>query len=246
MRPLFTVLLILCFYTSRAQDHTEIAGLKTGEFPQEKLAIPGLWQVDQVMVGDEFMTPTAKWFEFQSNGEQTAGNGWVQNGMGTWTYNATTKELLTYDRQGKADEYGAFQLSFEEEKMIWTRTEDGMEVKVTLSPAEEKPLAPWDKIIGNWTFYKLESIDKDESVSTSDVTPFTYYFGWDRVYRKFDKTGKRVARGIWHIESHSPWLWMMPYSDDSKTGQSITFDGNQLILTQKKGQVTEKSYFRRE
>ncbi len=246
MRYLFPLFLLLLSFTLPAQDHTEIAGFKTGEIPQERLEIPGLWQVDQVMIGDELMTPTAKWFEFQNNGKQIAGNGWVQNGLGTWTYNATTHEFMTYDQKGRADEFGAFQLSFEGDKMIWQRTEEGMPVKVTLSPAEEKPLAPWDKIVGNWTFYKLESVDEDENLSTPSLTAFTYYFGWDRVYRKYDATGKRVAMGIWHIEAHSPWLWTIPYGDDSKTGQSIKFEDDQLILVQKKGQVTEKSYFRRE
>ncbi|MCE7992272.1 MAG: hypothetical protein HEP71_09840 [Roseivirga sp.] len=250
LRPLLFLLFFLLFFLQglelSAQDHSEIAGFKTGEFPQEKLAIPGLWKVDKVTVGDEFLTPTAKWFLFESNGAQTGGNGGVQNSLGTWTFNATSKEFLTYDQNGKADEYGAFQLSFEEEKMIWKRTEDGMNVKVTLSPVDEKPLAPWDKITGSWTFYKFESIDEAENVSDSTIVPFTYYFGWDRVYRKFDSTGKRIARGIWHIEPHSPWLWMIPYNDSSKTGQSLKFEGNLLILTQKRGKVTEKSYFRKE
>lgn len=247
MRLLYTLLLLIPFFQLQSQDHTEIAGLKTGEFPQEKLEIPGLWQVDQVTVGDRLLTPTAKWFEFESNGKQSGGNGWVQNSLGTWTYNATTREFLTYDQQGRADEYGAFQLSFEGEDMIWERVEDGMKVKVRLSPTKEKPLAPWDKIIGNWTFYRFESMDATTNQGeVTDVEPFTYYFGWDRIYRKFDANGKRVDMGIWHIEPHSLWLWTIPYGDEDKSGQSIKFEGDLLILTQKKGQVTEKSYFRRE
>lgn len=247
MKPIISILIALISLGLQAQDHSEIAGFKTGEMPREKLDIPGLWRVDEVTVGEKLLTPTAKWFEFFNNGKQMGGNGWIQNSLGTWTYNATTQEFLTYDQQGKADEYGAFQLSFLGEKMIWQRNEDGMTVKVTLSPIEEKPLAPWDKITGSWIWYKHEVIDAaSNSVATSDIEAFTYYFGWDRIYRKFDINGKRVETGIWHIESHRPWLWMISHKDDTKTGQSIKFEGGHLILNQKKGQVTEKSYFRRE
>lgn len=246
LRPFFALFIFIPYLELVAQDHSEIAGFKTGEFPRERLEIPGLWKVDKVTVGDEFLTPTAKWFLFESNGRQTGGNGWVQNSLGTWTFNATSREFLTYDQNGSPDEYGAFQLSFEGEKMIWQRTEDGMRVKVILSPAEEKPLGPWDKITGSWTFYKFETMNDAGNTTSLDIVPFTYYFGWDRVYRKFDSAGKRVAMGIWQIEPHSPWLWMIPYSDDLKTGQSVKFEDDQLILTQKKGKTTEKSYFRRE
>lgn len=245
-RYLIITSLYLCTSLA-AQDHTEIARYKTGEIPRATLDIPGLWLVNEVMVGKESLTPTAKWFLLEADGTLTSGNGWIQNFLGTWHYNATTRKFLSYDQEGKADEYGAFDLSYNGEKMTWQRTEDGVPVKVTLSPITKKPLAPWDKVTGYWTFYKLEITDSaTNEVSIADVEPCSFLFGWDRVYRKFDANGKRVAMGIWHIESHSAWLWTIPYGDELKEGQSIRFEGDELVLTKKEGNIAEKSYFRRE
>jgi hypothetical protein len=241
------ITLVFLYNSLSAQDHTEIAGYKTGELPQAKLDIPGLWLVNEVTVGEESLTPTAKWFLFEADGTQTSGNGWVQNFLGTWYYNATTRKFLSYDQEGKADEYGAFDLSYNGEKMIWQRTEDGVPVKVTLSPITEKPLAPWDKITGNWTFYKLEITDSATNEGfIADVGPFSFLFGWDRRYRKFDGNGKRIETGIWHIEAHSNWLWTISDADNNKTGYGLEFDESGMIFTLKTDKVTEKRYFKRE
>lgn len=243
-RPFIALILSLLCAVSIAQDHSEIAGFKTGEFSQEKARIPGLWQVDQVTVGDELLTPTAQWFLFEANGQQSGGNGWIQNSKSTWTYNSSSYELLTYDSDGRADAYGPFNLSFKDSYMIWQREEHGMTVKVTLSPIEEKPLAPWDKITGEWTLLKYETFNKSTNVMViTDVEPFNYYFGWDRRYRQFDASGKRIGTGIWHIEAHSPWLWMISDKSSEKTGQSIRFENGLLVLEEKKGAITETSYF---
>lgn len=244
MRPFIVLILSLLCAVSLAQDHSEIAGFKTGELSQEKASIPGLWQVNQVTVGDEFLTPTAKWFLFEANGQQSGGNGWIQNSKGTWTYNTSTYEFLTSDSEGRTDEYGAFNLSFEDAKMIWQRQEDGLDVKVILSPIEEKPLAPWDKITGSWKILKYEMLNSVTNIGEiTDVEPYSYYFGWDRRYRQFDASGKLIATGIWQIEAHSPWLWMISDKSSEKTGQSIRFENGLLVLEEKKGPVTETSYF---
>jgi len=54
----------------------------------------GLWQVEQVIVGEKSMTPVAKWFRIESNGHYQTGNGWLQNGAGIWNFDSE-KQLFS-------------------------------------------------------------------------------------------------------------------------------------------------------
>ena len=71
--------------------------------------ITGLWEVEKVKVGEQEMTPVAKWFDLKEGNRLHSGNGGVRNTLGAWNYNSENSELLFQNEQGKADEMGAFQ-----------------------------------------------------------------------------------------------------------------------------------------
>lgn len=161
---------------------------------QSQNSISGLWEVLKVTVGEEELTPTAKWFLFTEKGQMEGGNGGFINTRGTFDYDAVnnTLEQMATDQR---DPYETFDIqpSADKENMTWARTEDGMQVKVQLKKLKEKPLAPWDKITGSWS---VEGVSNYASI----------YIGWDGRYRKFNENGQRIETGLWHIEAHSPWL----------------------------------------
>ena len=247
MRQAITIFLIFMTLGSFAQNYDEIANLKTGDYEDQRPSLAGLWAVSKVTVGEEELTPTAKWFELLADGTQTSGNGWVQNFKGQWRFDSAASSFLSLDDQGQPDEYGAFKVSIDQKNMTCQRNEDGMPVQVALYRIEEKPLAPWDKITGRWTLTGAETLNTETNVSEKvDVESFSYYIGWDRRYRRFDNAGKRIESGIWHIEPHSPWLWFIPYGEQEKRGQDLSIEGNKMTLTRKDGHMVYKQYFSRD
>lgn len=244
----FCILLTLISLTGQAQDYDEIANLKTGDYPDQQLSVVGLWEVQLVTVGEESMTPVARWFEFRADGSQVSGNGWLQNGIGTWQYDAASSKLLTLDEAGQADEFGAFKIAFDQENhMTWERMEEGMRVKVTLTRIEQKPKGPWDKIVGGWECYQLESgASESELTIQSGAKRFSYFFRWDKRYRKFDAQGRRIETGIWHIEAHDPWMWLIPDDGSEKVGQYIAFEGRELVITRSGENVFKRLCFKKD
>ncbi len=239
MKATLFLILLLITQLCVAQSYSDIANEKSGNYSQAPTPVIGLWKVDNVSVGNEALTPTAKWFLFQPAGEYETGNGWVQNGLGTYNFDSDKQELWQAIN-GEADPKGAFTVSMDEETMTWRRWEEGMEVIVSLSRTKEKPLAPWDMIQGNWTIQKAEGYDKDSGELKSEymLDPERYYLGWDRRYRKYDKNDQPIETGLWHIEAHSNWLWTISDKDNTKTGYAIEIKGDNMTWT--KDGETEK------
>ena len=230
-------LFLLISQLVNAQSYSDIANEKSGDYDLYSPPIVGLWMVDKVAVGDEERTPTARWFQFNADGTYEGGNGGMRNGFGSYNYDLDTEELWQAIN-GEADPYGPFKISSEGKNMTWTRLEDGMEVTVLLSKTNDKPLAPWDLIVGNWTIQKAEGYDTESGKLKNEymLDPDRYYFGWDRRYRKFDKDNKRIETGIWHVEAHSNWLWTISDSDNTKTGYALEIKSKTMTWT-KNGEI---------
>lgn len=238
LKSLALIVLLAIGRNVNAQIANEIVSEKTGNISFETPDIIGLWKVDQVTVGDQNLTPTAKWFLFENNGNMTSGNGWVQNSLGNWTYYEAQLTLLQTTPQ-QTDEFGAFQVAFEGKNMIWQRMEEGEKVIVTLSSTNEKPLAPWDEIVGVWELQGMETLNnKTSSGAIADVEPQSYFFRWDRRFVEMNAAGERTDTGIWHIEAHSPTLTMFFDSNTSKQVWAIEIMGNQMILKGTEGDIT--------
>ncbi|MDX1638300.1 MAG: hypothetical protein R3281_10040, partial [Balneolaceae bacterium] len=100
----------------------------------------GLWSVTEVEVGDDNMTPVARWTEIDSDGTYRSGNGWLQNAVGTWTYDTVHNTFLPKETSGVVDEFGPFLVKLATDTTkTWRRTEEGMEVIVHLQKIDDKP-----------------------------------------------------------------------------------------------------------
>ena len=246
-KPLLISLFLLLSFQLAAQNNTEISNLKTGDYIDPSPQLNGLWVVQKVTVGEEVLTPVAKWFRFMDNGVQKSGNGWLQNYEGTWTLDAASNRLYNKDMDGIEDPYGPFTVSLSGNEMTWRRTEDGMQVVVSLTSATKVPLAPWDKIVGRWELIGITELDKDTNIEgITDLEPTIYQFRWDNAYNVFDSDGRRLEGGIWQINAHRPWLTLVPYGKNEMVGQEVTFKEGNMIFTKTRDNIVETYTFRKE
>lgn len=170
--------------------------------------IYGLWEITEVTVADQVMTPVAKWTHIYSDGNYESGNGWLKNSEGTYTYDTLSHNYLPTETNGILDPFGAFKVSFEDGNMIWERDEEGMLVTVKLQRIKELPKAPADKVVGLW---QLTNISRDgrSIIRTFDPDHDHYLFiRWDRVLQMRDQNGKQ-SRTYWHMHGHRPEITFM-------------------------------------
>ena len=81
----------------------------------------GLWEVTQVKVGEESMTPTAKWFQLHPDQTYQTGNGGLQNDHGT--FSMKDQQLLLTNKEGIVDEMGPFSYQFKDGQLSLNRKE---------------------------------------------------------------------------------------------------------------------------
>ncbi|MFT6871219.1 MAG: hypothetical protein ACJAVN_000216 [Roseivirga sp.] len=229
-----------------AQSYSDIANQKTGNIRLEPSSIIGLWEVTQVTVSIDTMTPKAKWFEFLTDGTLSSGNGWLQNYLGSFNYDEDTQELLQAS-QGVVDEYGAFQIKIVDKSMTWQRTEEGQPVKISLIRASKKPLGPWDLLVGRWTIEKAEGLNPETGAVLSEYSmrPEAYIFRWDREYRKLNESYETSETGIWQIGAHFSELSIISNEGKSTVKWVLEFIDDQMIWIQKGDTETMKVYFKR-
>lgn len=169
--------------------------------------VTGLWEVTTVNVGDQEMTPVARWFQFNADQTMQSGNGGIEHGGGTYVITPDNSVLFFTDQYGKPDPYGAFRVTLNESKMTWNRMEDGEPVEVILVQTDKKPVGPWDKAIGNW---KLVESTEHDAVNDQHI-----YLRWDREYRAGNGLfGEDDTRGIWQIAAHQPKLRLVSFNED--------------------------------
>jgi hypothetical protein len=193
--------------------------------------ITGLWTVDRVVVGDQPMTPVAKWFRIADNGTFEGGNGWMKNSEGTYQFDVKAMTYSAEQTNGIVDPAEPFKVEIDKEKMTWTRTEDGMPVKVILSRTEALPKAPADAIQGLWDLTRV-LVEKIDVTKERDPDARAYLqIRWDRIYAMSTPDGK-LAMGIWHMNGHRPHLTIIP-NDKEKEEETwlVKATAKQLVLT---------------
>jgi len=174
--------------------------------------VVGFWEIKEVKVGTEVMTPVAKWTRIEAGGTYQSGNGWLQNSEGTWTYNEKQKAFLPKETNGLSDPFGAFQVSTNDGEMVWEREEEGMTVSIVFQSIEELPKAPADWLSGLW---QLHEVTRNQEVVTAAFDPDNrhyIFFQWDRIYVAQTPAGER-ATGYWHINSHRPEITLLPHRE---------------------------------
>lgn len=189
MKSKITLLALILSLSSFAQDFT------------------GLWEFINVEVGENTMTPQAKWTRINANGSNESGNGWLQNSEGTWTFNKKDILFKPIETNGLIDPNGPFKVSFDGELMKWEREEEGMIAIVTLKRISALPKVPADKIVGLWQLEKVEG--NAENVSIHDFV----FIRWDRIYVDRTKDGGK-ATGYWHTNGHRPEVTFISHLDE--------------------------------
>ena len=187
--------------------------LSTSTFAQQ---LVGLWEVVQVNVRSELMTPQSKWASIHSDGSYQSGNGWLQNAEGNWNYDSKKKLLSFKETNGIIDNYGPFTVEFTEDGMQWLREEDGMIVRVALKKIEKRPKGPADLVVGLW-----------ELTTEDELAKRMLFIRWDRIYIDRSKNGRFT--GYWHMHGHKPELTMLPHSS-GKQAESWRIETSETSL----------------
>ena len=204
--------------------------LTLSALPADGQEIVGFWSIEQVRVGDELMTPVAKWTRINKDGTFQSGNGWLQNSVGTWTYDERTDIFLQFERHGLEDEYGGFTVSFSDQEMVWYREENGVNVVVTLERIGQMPMSISDKLVGLWD---LADAIKDGGSITSFFDPQDQrylFLRWDRIYVQRDHQGER-STGYWHINAHRPEVTMISHESVKDPERwRVSIDSTELIM----------------
>ena len=131
------------------------------------------------------------------------------------------------------DPYGAFKVSFINEKMIWKRQEDGMDVKLTLARINKMPMAPADKVIGLWA---LTGVKKGNNDITSTFDPSEKQFIFIRPDKRYRlrKSDESIDQGFWHMDAHKPEFTLINYDRTIENKVFVvSFENNQLQLKPK-------------
>lgn len=215
-------------------------------YAQEETVI-GFWEVEVVEVGEENMTPVAKWFKINTDGTYQAGNGWLQNGRGNWNYDAENKMYSSTDSLDITDEFGGFSVSFHNEKMVWEREEEGMHVKVTLLPIEKLPMSPADYLKGIWDLVEITENEQSILNDFDKENKHKLFIRWDRIYINFSSEGKKLT-GYWHIHGHKPEITLLPHQEDGKPESwRIEVNKKELLMTgiSDSNRTIQRKYVRR-
>ncbi len=193
--------------------------------------VTGFWEIKKVEMEDQSMTPVAKWTRINEDGTYQSGNGWLQNSVGTWSYDKTAKLFSPVETNGIIDNYGPFTVSFEEGTMFWKRMEDGMEVTVTLGSIQEMPKSNADKLSGLWDLQSAADAGKDITGEYDPDNKYYLFIRWDRIYIERTSNGER-ASGYWHINAHRPEITLMSHSGDKKSESwTVDINPNNRLLT---------------
>ena len=172
-------------------------------------SIEGLWIVKSVTIGDEEMTPDARWMRFNSDLTQESGNGWLQHSVGNWKLDTETNSLTIVNKNGIDDPNEPFKITLSNNEMIWQRTEEGQNVIIKLETTLRLPSTSGDKLLGLWKLEK--AVGKGSYFSTSNVNDDYLFFRWDK--RFIIGTEKGRVHGVYNVHGHKPEVELIPYGD---------------------------------
>lgn len=175
-------------------------------------SIVGLWQVERVQMGDQEMTPVARWTRFNSDETQASGNGWLQHSIGSWELMGD--QLYVVNKNGIMDTFDPFQVKLDGDSMTWQRKEDGNTVHVFLKKIEKLPMSKGNDLVGLWKLKGYKENGKDVTKKINVPERAMIHFRWDNVYVQHNMPqGKRS--GVYKIHGHKPEIQMIKYGKDN-------------------------------
>lgn len=211
---------------------------------EKKPAIEGLWIVESVVVGEEKMTPNARWARFNSDFTQESGNGRFQHSYGTWDLNTNSKELTIKDLNGLEDLNDPFKVLINQNEMLWERTEEGQNMKVTLVRSSKLPETYGDRILGLWNLESTVGNGNYFEETGKKETNAYIFFRWDKRFVIQSEKGR--INGVYNVHGHKPEVELIPYGDKLKRDfWKIQFEGNNITLTLLNSEKTVKRKFKR-
>lgn len=185
-----------------------VMGLLFTHFSSIGQDLTGLWQVEEVQVGDEKMTPIARWMKFNEDGTQESGNSWLKHSEGNYEFNAQDSMLKMVDINGTADNNPSFQIDVQEDQMTWTRIKGGQEVFVRLKPIDQLPASPANKLLG------VGKLNQSEG-NTTDEEGGTFFIGWDNVFVYTHPSGENKY-GVYKCHGHKNEIELIYYGEDCR------------------------------
>jgi|AVFP01.1.fsa_nt_gi hypothetical protein len=185
--------------------------------PSTKSKLSGLWTITRVEVGDQEMTPNARWVRFYDDGTQESGNGWQQHSIGTWQYDAKLLLLKIENTNGLKDPFDAFQVDLKGDKMSWYRAEEGQETNIFLERIDRIPASEGDQLMGFWT--------SDSAV---------LFIRWDKRYVWSMDTLRNA--GIYHVHGHRNEIQFIE-EGKPRSFYSFSIENDQLELKPDSGDV---------
>ena len=197
-----------------------------------KKKIVGLWQIEKVSMGNQEMTPMGKWANFNSDLSHESGNGWIQHTVGSWDFSKSNNYITINNENGIEDENGGFTVEkINKNEMVWSRTEEGQKVKVSLKKIKKLPTAPPNQLIGVWR-------NKEESDAY-------LFFRWDHIVVKNNKRQK--SYGLYKTHGHKQELEIIHYEDPLRQeiwNYNFSASGNLILNNTKRGQEKTITYER--
>lgn len=207
-------------------------------FAQEANELTGLWLIKEVQVGDEIMTPDAKWTRLNEDFSQTSGNGWFQHSIGTWEFNQEAAELQIITDNGLDDPFGPFVVVINGDQMSWKREEDGAMVLVRLERVIDLPPTFRDKLLGLW---KLAEVTGNGEYYREDFDDTDYLFiKWNGRFEA--SSGGKKTYGVYNVHSHKPEIELIPYGDKSRSfwKMDLLESGFEMSLLNSKKEVKRR------
>ena len=187
----------------------------------------GLWEVKSVFVGEVVRTPEAKWVNFVNQKIVKSGNGWLQHTINEYTFEEDSAKLVI----NKNDEFGAFDISIQNDSMTWIRWENGLRVEVILARIDEIPKAVWDRVVGLWKVDKILENEKDFSEALNPQNNQYIFLTWARNY-VHQNTLQGRKTGYWYIHPHRHQIDLLSETNVEDNSQwNIEFDGDNMIWT---------------
>ena len=210
IKPIVLIMIILSFFSC-----------------EKTKTIEGLWVVKSVVVGDEEMTPNARWMRFNSDLTQQSGNGWFQHSIGTWNFDKDRKELSIKNMNGLIDKNEPFKVSFDKNRMIWKRVEEGQNLVVTLENSDDLPKTYGDQLLGLWKLEKSNGngVFFDESIENNEYL----FLRWDK--RFLINSSKGRISGVYNVHGHKPEIEFIPYNNKIKRSYwKVEYNEEQISL----------------
>ncbi|MFZ6053073.1 hypothetical protein [Halocola ammonii] len=195
----------------------------------EQPSLEGLWIVENVKVGDQEMTPNARWARFHSDSTFESGNGKYSHSFGKYNFSPESNELALKSTNGLEDVYEPFKVSVKQNEMTWMRTEEGQKVEVILKRTDELPFTYSDQILGLWQLDELSDNGPYFQQSESTDQAEYIFFRWDKRFVMQTQAGR--INGVYNVNGHRPEVELIPYGDQfERDFWKVDFNEDQIIL----------------